>query len=183
MEYVRIAESRIGALIGKEGEAKSSIEKALKVKIEVNSTDCTVNIKNGGDDPLAEWKARDIVRAISYGVGLDDALRLKKDEYTLIIIDIQDIVGRSKKAVARQKARIIGREGKTKEHISALTETVISVKGRRVVIVGGAEEASIARDAIEALAGGLPHGVVYKVLEKRCAAMKKVRKVDLWSHR
>ncbi len=180
MEYVRIGEDRIGAIIGKDGEVRAKIEEELGVEMDVNSRDGVVTIENRGDDPLSEWKARDVVRAISLGVSMEDALKLKNDEYLLNIIDLHDIVGRSKKAVARQKARIIGKAGRTKDHIASLTGAALSVKGRRVVIVGRAEDATIAREAVEALAGGLPHGVVYKVLEKKCAQLRKEDKTALW---
>lgn len=183
MEYVRIAEDRVGAVIGKDGEVRAKIEKDLRVEMSVNSRDGVVTIKNKGDDPLSEWKARDVVRAISLGVGVEEALKLRNDEYMMNIIDLHDIVGRSKKAVLRQKARIIGKAGRTKDHIANLTGVALSVKGRRIVIVGRAEDVDIAREAVEALAGGLPHGVVYKVLEKKCAQLRKEDKTTLWRNR
>jgi ribosomal RNA assembly protein len=180
MEYVKIAEDRIGAVIGKEGEMKSRIEKVIEVKLMVNSKEGIVKVENAGSDPLGEWKARDIVKAISYGISPDTAMSLKDDEQTLILINLHDIVGRSKKAVSRQKARIIGRQGKTKAHISELTGAAVSLKGKHVAIVGRMEEAIVAKDAVEALARGLPHGVVYKAVEKKCSSMKMQRNVEMW---
>jgi ribosomal RNA assembly protein len=79
MEYVKIAEDRIGSVIGKDGEVKSKIEKILEVKLTVNSKEGFVQIENAGSDPLGEWKARDIVKAISYGISPDTAMSLKDD--------------------------------------------------------------------------------------------------------
>ncbi len=183
MEYVKIAENRIGSIIGKEGEVKSLIEDEMGVHLQVNSSEGLVTIENRGSDPLAEWKTRDVVRSLNYGIDLKNALKLKDDDYSLIILDLCDIVGRSKKAILRQKARIIGRGGKAKAHISELTGASVAVKGRHVVILGRSEEAEVAREAVEAIAEGLPHGVVYKVLEKKCSAMKMERNIDLWRHR
>jgi ribosomal RNA assembly protein len=183
LEYVKIAEDRVGAVIGKDGEMKARIEKTLGVKLDVSSQDGTVNIESIGNDPLGEWKAKDVVKAISYGVSPDAALNLKDDEQTLIVVNLSDIVGRSKKGVARQKARIIGRQGKTKTHISELTGASVAVKGKHIAIVGRTEDAMVARDAVEALAGGLPHGVVYKAIEKKCSKMKKQRNVEMWRKR
>ncbi len=183
MEYVRIAENRVGAVIGKKGEIKAEIEKSLKVKLDVNSDEGIVTIEKTGSDPLSEWKARDVIKAISYGINPETALKLKSDEYVLIIINITDIVGRSKKAVIRQKARLIGRGGKTKDHISELTGASVSIRGKHVAIIGRIEDAHIAKEAIESLAEGLPHGIVYKILEKKCSDMKRQRNVEMWRNR
>ncbi len=183
MEYVKIAEERIGVIIGKEGEVKSRIESVLGVKLGVDSSSGVVTIEGTGRDPLAEWKARDMVRAVSLGIDPETALRLKSDEHALTVINLCDIVGRSRKAILRQKARIIGRKGKTRAHISSLTGTAVAVKGKYIAILGRIEDTVLARDAIEALAGGLPHGVVYKALEKKCSEMKKQDNIEMWRAR
>ncbi len=183
MEYVRIAENRIGAVIGREGEIKDKIEKALEVKLDVDSDEGIVHIENKGSDPLGGWKARDVVTAISYGIKPDTALRLRSDSYQLFIINLTDILGRSKKAVIRQKARIIGRDGKTKDHITELTGAAISIRGKHVAILGHSDDAYLAKEAVEGLAGGLPHSVVYKLLEKKCAEQKRKSTVEMWRKR
>lgn len=180
MEFVRISEDRVGAVIGKEGEVKSRIEKELGVKVWVETEEGVVKIENKSDDPLAEWKAKDVVKAISYGIRPRAALNLKKDDHSLYVVDLTDIVGRSKKSILRQKGRVIGKSGKTRAHIASLTGTSISLRGKYVAIVGPSEEALIAKEAVEALASGLPHGVVYKVLEKRCANLKLDRSIHMW---
>jgi ribosomal RNA assembly protein len=183
MDYVKISENRMGAVIGKEGEVKDRIEKELKVKIYIDSKDGLVEIENIGEDPLGGWKAKDVIRAINYGVLPETALKLKNDEYSLIVVNLFDIVGRSKKALTRQKARVIGRRGNTKSHISELTGAEVSVAGKHVAIIGRIEEVQIAKNAVEALAGGVPHGVVYKVLEKKCSDMRKNRNIEMWRNR
>jgi ribosomal RNA assembly protein len=183
MEHIKIAEDRIGAIIGKDGEAKLKIEKGLGVELEIDSREGIVSVKNSGEDPLGEWKAKEVVKAISYGISPEVALELKNDRNTLLVLNLNDMVGRSKKALARQKARVIGRKGKTKSYISELTGASISIKGKYVAIVGRTEEAVLAGNAIEALVAGLPHGVVYKSLEKKCAEIRKKQSIELWRQR
>jgi ribosomal RNA assembly protein len=108
MEYLRISKKRIGVLIGKEGATKKEIEDALKVKIYVDTEEGTIRIENVGEDVLAEWKARDIIKAIGEGLNPQKAMKLKSDDYVLEIIDLEDIVGKSKKSLLRQKSRVIG---------------------------------------------------------------------------
>ncbi|MFQ6105655.1 MAG: KH domain-containing protein, partial [Candidatus Hydrothermarchaeaceae archaeon] len=114
MEYVKIPRRRIAVLIGKNGAVKSKIERELQVKLDINSEEGIVKVENCGDDVLAEWKSRDIVRAVGCGMNPLKALKLKSDDYILEVIELTDIVGRSRKAVSRQKGRIIGRKGKTR---------------------------------------------------------------------
>lgn len=179
MEYMRISKERVGVLIGKEGETKKEIEDRLKVRIYMDVEEGIVRIENAGDDVLAEWKARDIIKAIGAGLNPRKAMKLTSDDYVLEIIELEDIVGRSKKTLLRQKARIIGREGKTRRAVEAYTGADVSVSGKRVAIVGTPDRAEAAREAITMLTRGMPHGVVYKVLQKKARELKE-KDYSLW---
>lgn len=179
MEYVRIPRRRVAVLIGKKGEVKREIENRLKVKLGIDAEEGVVTIQNQGGDVLAEWKGRDIVRAIGRGMNPYKAMCLCSDDYVLDIIDLHDVVGRSEKALKRQKARIIGREGKTRKFIEEMTKAWVAVSGKSVTIVGTHEEVAAAREAVLMLAEGKPHGVVYKVLQSRARKLKENR-LSLW---
>lgn len=167
IEFVRIPKERIGVLIGRNGETKRRIEELTKTKIEVDSETGEVRIIPQTDDPLMLWKARDIVRAIGRGFSPDRALELIKDDYMLDIIDLRDIVGDNRRAIERQRGRIIGSQGKTRRIIEEYTGTYISVYGKTVSIIGPPEGVRIARQAIEMLASGAPHGTVYSFLDRK----------------
>lgn len=179
MEYVKIPLSRVAVLIGREGETKKAVEERLSVEMRVNSEEGIVEIENRGEDVLAEWKARDIVRAIGRGINPEKALVLCSDEYALEIIDLEEIVGKSKKALLRQKGRIIGEDGKTRRFIEEVTGCYIAVSGSDVAIVGTHDEVLVAKEAVVMLASGTPHGVVYKVLQKKARDLKE-KQLQLW---
>lgn len=179
MEYVKIPAERIGVLIGRDGTVKDEIERALNVSLDIDVEDGNVTIQNRGEDILAEWKARDMVKAIGRGINPEKALLLKSDDYVLKIINLTDLIGRSRKALVRQKGRIIGKRGKTREFISQMSGATISVYGKSVAIIGEPEEVRVATEAIELLASGKPHGVVYKILQRKASELKEKR-LRLW---
>jgi ribosomal RNA assembly protein len=179
MEYLRIPKTRIGVLIGKDGETKKEIEDALIVKIEIDTEDGSISIENKGEDVLAEWKARDIIRAVGEGINPKKALKLRSDDYVLEIIELEDIVGRSKKTLDRQKSRLIGTKGKARKTLEEYTGAHVSVSRKCVAIVGTPDRAEAAREAVTLICRGMPHGIVYKHLQKKSRELKE-RDFSLW---
>ncbi|MDK2983401.1 MAG: ribosomal assembly protein [Thermococcaceae archaeon] len=169
-EFVRIPKERIGVVIGKKGETKKKIEEATKTKIEIDSRTGEVFITSTEktDDPLAVWKARDIVLAIGRGFSPERAFRLLNEGEILEVVDLTDVVvGNEKNALPRVRGRIIGRKGRTREIIEEMSGADISVYGKTVAIIGNPIQVQIAKTAVEKLAKGSPHGTVYKYLERR----------------
>ena len=174
-EYLKIPKERVGVLIGKEGVTKEHIEDMTQIKLDIDSDtgSITINPTEKTEDPLAVWKTRYIVKAIGRGFSPETALKLLDDEYILDIINLTDFVGKSKKAILRQKGRIIGREGRTKEIINEMTGVEISVYGKTVSLIGDMERIQIAKEAISMILDGVRHKTVYSFLEQKKQELKR----------
>jgi len=167
-EFVKVPKERIAVVIGKHGEIKRYLEKETKTKITVDSKTGEVIIESTPktDDPLAVWKARDVILAIGRGFSPERAKRLLKDGQLIEIIDISQFTGRSKNSLRRVKGRIIGENGKTRKIIEETTGVSLSIYGRTVTLIGDYEWIRVAKKAIMMLIEGAPHGTVYKFLSK-----------------
>ncbi|MGB9937678.1 MAG: KH domain-containing protein [Methanobacterium sp.] len=174
-EYLKIPRERVGVLIGKEGDTKEHIENMTGVHLDIESDTGSITIvpTEKMEDPLSVWKARYIVKAIGRGFSPETALKLLDDEYILEIINLPDFVGKSKKAVMRQKGRIIGREGRTKEIIKEMTDVDISVYGKTVSLIGDMERIQVAKEAVQMILDGVRHKSVYAFLEKKKNELKR----------
>lgn len=180
--YVKIPRDRIGALVGPNGSVKSVIERRLSVGLQVDSGSGTVQITlpQAADDPTVLYRAKEVVTAIGRGFAPDHAFRLLDDEEVLFeVIDLRETVGRSPSDLKRLKGRVIGKEGKTRRIIEELSEANISVYGYTISIIGYADQAAIAREAVTMLIRGSLHGTVYRFLHKKRRELKKQR-LQLW---
>lgn len=159
-----IPQERIAVLIGKEGETKKLIEEQTHCKLNV-SAEGEVTIT--GEDGLALYTCKEVVKAVARGFNPKIALILTKPDYTLEIIDIKDIAGKSKNDVQRLKGRVIGKSGKSREELERLTDTYISIYGKTIGIIGEVDQVVIARQGIAKLLEGAMHSTVYRFLEKK----------------
>jgi ribosomal RNA assembly protein len=173
-EYLKIPRERVGVVIGKNGITKDEIENLTKTEIIVDSEAGSIAISptEETEDPLAVWKARYIVKAIGRGFNPEISVKLMGDETILEIINLPDYVGKSKKAILRQKARIIGKDGRTKDIITDMTGVDISIYGKTVSIIGDMEQIHIAKEAVEMILNGVRHKTVYAFLERKTRDMK-----------
>jgi ribosomal RNA assembly protein len=174
IEYLKIPRERVAVLIGTQGKTKVDIEKITHTKLNVDSESGSVSISplKDSEDPLSVWKARYMVKAIGRGFNPDIALKLIDDDVMLEIINLPDYVGRSKKAVLRQKGRIIGKDGKTRDIITEMTGTYVSVYGKTVSLIGEIEHLQIAKEAVEMILKGSRHKSVYSFLERKKQEIK-----------
>ncbi|HDI10387.1 MAG TPA: RNA-processing protein [Euryarchaeota archaeon] len=181
-EYLRIPRERVGLVIGEGGKVKKEIERLTSTKITVSSDgEVIIEPKGELDDPLAVWKARDVIRAIARGFSPEKAMDIVKKDLVLEIINLEEFLS-TRKAIMRQKARVIGREGKAKAKIEETTGTSISIHGKTVSIIGQPEEVELAREAIIKLLRGSPHGSVYKYLERRKRELKGKKLLSMWEY-
>ncbi|MBN2121864.1 RNA-processing protein [Candidatus Micrarchaeota archaeon] len=170
MEMLRIPHDRMGELLGKDGENKKKIENHFNVKIIIRD-EGEVTIEGDSADTFF---AKDVVAAIGRGFSIDDAVKLFKDEYAFVLIDLREHFG-TERALTRMKGRIIGEGGKIKKEIEAATESMISVYGHTVAIIAPAENMGFAKEAIGKIIDGAPHTAVLNYLHgvrERIFAMK-----------
>jgi ribosomal RNA assembly protein len=172
MKYVRIPKERVGVVIGKDGETKKAIERISHVHLEIDSEEGDVVFnEQEAKDPLMALKLEDVIRALGRGFSPEHAFRLFGEETELFIFDIYDYVGKTESHLLRVKARVIGREGKTKRVIEGLTGAVLSIYGHTVAVIADFESMDIAKKALDMLLAGSEHPTVYRYLERE---MKKM---------
>ena len=180
-DYLKIPQNRVGALIGKNGDVKKSIEKLTGTILDIDSEDGTVYISPREDmeDPLGVWNANHIVKAIARGFNPEIAMKLIHDDIYLEIMKLPLYVGKSKKALARYKGRIIGKNGKTRELITELAEVDMAVYGKTVSLIGEMDNVLVAKEAIEMILNGSRHKSVYAFLENKKETLKLKEFKDL----
>ncbi|KZX13848.1 KH domain-containing protein [Methanobrevibacter curvatus] len=169
IEYLKIPKDRIGALIGPKGQVKKMIEDFTQTILDIDSEEGTVEIspRENMEDPLGVWKSNTIIKAIARGFSPENALKLKDDDYYFEIIKIPLYVGKSKKALARYKGRIIGKDGKTRELIIEMADVAMAVYGKTVSLIGEMENLMVAKEAVEMILNGSRHKSVYGFLEAK----------------
>lgn len=177
MEHLRIPKERIGVAIGPKGKVKREIERRTGTKLTFDSETGEVVIERA-EDPLGALKARDVLHAIARGFSPERAFELFSEDKYLEVIDITDFVGRSEKALVRQKGRVIGEAGKTRRIIEETAGVGMSVYGKTVALIGTPQQLAAAREAVRMLLDGVPHGAVYAFLErKRREAKRRAREI------
>jgi ribosomal RNA assembly protein len=176
MKAVRIPKERVGVMIGTNGETKEFIERRLGVRLQIDSEGDVVVHEESADDPLAGLKAVDVAKAIGRGFSPEHAYRLLDDMEYLEIIDMKEYVGSKGEQLTRQRARIIGSEGKTRRIIEEMTGVYLSVYGSTVGMIGQAEQVEVARKAVDMLLRGSEHATVYRFLER---ARPKLRIIEM----
>ncbi len=131
------------------------------------------------EDPLAVWKARDIVQAIGRGFSPQRAFTLLDDEVYLRIISLEEY-GSTPNQIRRLKGRVIGQGGKTRRNIEELTSTFITIFGNTIGIIGELENQQIALTAIIRLLRGAEHSTVYRYLNDQRRRLKRQRQQKGW---
>ena len=175
IEYLKIPKDRVGVTIGKNGKIKHQLEIITKTELKIDSETGNIAISSTEEteDPLAIWKARYMIKAIGRGFNPEIALRLDNEELILEIINLQDYVGKSKKALVRQKGRIIGKGGRTRQIMHDMLDVEISIYGKTVSLIGKIENVQMAKEAINMILEGSRQKSVYAYLEKMHDKLKR----------
>ena len=158
MQVAMIPADRVGVL----SEGREEIEKAGNIKLSIDP-DGTVSVSS--EDPVTEWRATDVVKAVGRGFKPGLALNLFRDEYMLVIVDLKAMFDKEKQR-ERMKARVIGTKGKAKKTIEEISGAFLSIYENTVGILGKIGEVTVAERGILMLLGGAGHGTVYHVLHK-----------------
>ena len=171
MQHVKIPQDRIGVLIGEGGETMREIESAAEVRLDIDSESGSVAVESVGD-PVLGLKGPEIVRAIGRGFAPEDALELVADE--MMLFDVVDIAAASRNSndMKRQKGRLIGEGGRTRELMAELSGASVVIYGSTLSMIGTPRQVDVARRAAEMLLDGAPHGAVYSFLEEKHNEMK-----------
>ena len=166
MQHVKIPQDRIGVLVGEGGETMREIERRAEVRLDIDSENGQVRVKTVGD-PVRGLKGPDIVRAIGRGFTPEEAMSLLDDE--MMLFDVIDIkrAARNDNDLKRQKGRLIGKGGRTRELMEDLTGTAVVIYGSTMGVIGMPKQVDIVRSAAEMLLDGAPHGAVYSFLERK----------------
>ncbi len=88
------------------------------------------------------------------------------------IVDI-DAASRNKNDFTRQKGRLIGEGGRTRELMEELSGAAVVIYGSTLGIIGRPKQVDAVREAAEMLLDGAPHGSVYSFLERKRNEMKR----------
>jgi ribosomal RNA assembly protein len=160
IDFVLIPEERV--------ELLKKDKKFLKLLSQLTGVKLTFNeeVQLESDDAIKLMKAKQIVLAIGRGFLPNDALDLVDEEYHLLILNIKDWAGKSRKRIITLKGRVIGEGGKTKRIIEQLTDTKLAIYGKTISIIGRWQDAEKAREAITMLLSGSQHSTVYRFLER-----------------
>ena len=145
---------------------KPELEKAFNVKIDIKGKQVTID-----GEAVNEFEASHIVEAIGFGFSTKKALLLKDPEYTFRRIRIKDFTRR--KNLEDVRARIIGKEGKSKKTIEDISGVYLELNKNEVGLIGPTEDIEQETAALTNLIKGTKHANVYKKLEKINAEKKK----------
>jgi len=147
---------------------KTELEEKLNVKISIGRK--RVEIEG---DPLNEYEASIILNAINLGFSAKKALTLKDESKIFRILNIKDIT--RKKNLKQVRARIIGKEGKTKRTIENISSADIVIKDNEIGIIGNAELIEEIVTAVSSLVRGTKQANTYRYLEK----MNRNKKLEM----
>jgi ribosomal RNA assembly protein len=168
---VTIPQDRIGVLIGEGGATMRRIESEAEVRLDIDSETGSVRIESVGD-PITGLKGPDVVKAIGRGFDPDAALSLLDDDVRMLDLVDLDAATRNRNDLRRQKGRLIGEKGRTRQLMEELTGAKVVIYGSTLGIIGGPEQVDAVRSAAEMILDGAPHGAVYSFLERRHNEMK-----------
>lgn len=168
MKHVQLPDERWSVL--SDAETIEQIERRTGAEISLDDELKIARVRH--DNSIDELTATDVIEAAACGFQPHVALRLLKPGTDFVEIDIKSHT-RNKKALHRQKGRLIGKNGRTKQLIQELAGVQMTIQQRRVFLLGDMAGVTTAREAIERLISGAPHSSVYAFLEQQHSLMNR----------
>lgn len=145
------------------------LESRLNIRIEIDKKG-NVLITSIKKDSVVEYMASKILEAIALGFDMESAMQLCNTDFTLTRINVKDFVRSSRVNLAL--GRVIGTKGRTKEVIEELSGCEIVISNHTVAVIGRADNAETASQAIVSLLRGSKQANVYNYLERNRARLK-----------
>ncbi len=167
MQVVKIPAERIAVLNSylKQLEENGNIELLV-------SADEGVSIIS--EDPIAEWKAINVIKAIGRGFDPSIAVKLFSDDYVFNLINLKDAFDKEKQRV-RVRSRLIGTKGKTRATIEEVSGASVCIYGNTIGFIGKPEQVAIAVEAANMIINGVNHTTVYMFLRKERKKLEQNR--------
>lgn len=138
----------------------TALRNKLNAKIEIKNRFATIE-----GSSVDEYEATQVLEAINFGFSAKEALHLTSEDFQFITLKIKSLTRRK---LIDVKARLIGKEGKTRrtmENVSGCA-IVINENENAVGILGPNENVDTAIQAITSLIRGSKEANVYAYLER-----------------
>jgi ribosomal RNA assembly protein len=157
MEHILIPEKRAESL----SKIIKEVSKVLNCRLEiVDGNNITVT-----GEAYDEYNARNVIQAYGRGFDINDAYKLLGEEIFFKFTDLKDFF-RNDEQRRRIRARMIGREGKTKLYIEEISGAKIAIYGNTIGMIGTVEQLRIASAALQVLVEGGTHKKAYNIMER-----------------
>ncbi len=157
MEHLLIPEKRAELLV----KIIPEVEKELK---------CSIKVAEGNEvvitgEAYDEYNAKNVIQAFGRGFELDKAYKLLKEDYFFKYTSLKDFLQKDDH-IDRIKARVIGKDGKTKLYIEEISGADLSIYGNTISLIGTTGQLGIASAALQVLLEGGTHKKAYSIMER-----------------
>ncbi|MCL5433842.1 MAG: KH domain-containing protein [Candidatus Marsarchaeota archaeon] len=160
MQEVYITEEKVRQIKAQKATF-NSLQTQFNCKIDIVDKN---TIRINADNAFNEYILKDVIFAFGRGFDLATARKLIEDGEFFSIIDLGSIF-KKKKQIYRIKARIIGKNGKTKLYIESVSGVKISIYGDTVAFIGTENGIHEAETAVNLIIKGKNHKTAYKHME------------------
>ncbi len=190
---MQLNKDRIGVLIGQDGVTKKLIENRTGTILKIDSEKGICNILVDEDIEEKEIEKKEIppigmrkyitkfvVKAINHGFNPNKAIKLTQEDMILEIVDLEKVLGHSRKKLKRMKGRVIGKNGKIRSSLEYFSGCYISVYKKYIAIIGDYERIKIAKKALNMILQGAPHKPVLNYLQEQYERLKQQEFSKMW---